>query len=487
MAMAWRKSIALLAFSLLSINARDIIVDDTDPSIVYSPADQWSQGASCETCTIHPDRSLAQDGTWHDSTNEPSQPTRSITFSFTGVEVKIFNILSGPVSSAPTTHVDLTFELDGETQTPFVYDPPDGSTFQYNALVFSAVNLDNKTHSLVIQGKTGVLSVILFDYIVYTVPDPPTVMPASPLLPPTSSSSLVPSASSSTTASSLVPSASSSSSSSTLASITSSSSLTATATTQATLLSSSLTHSSSSRTVPWPPLQQPQVNRTSDGPSIETESVLVTATQASDSTIPAGAVIGGAVGGAVLLLILLAAFLYVLCKRRARYLSVNDSFEPVEMEKPPADLHHEDMNTRHRPSLSRWGSTAPVLLETHTGTDIDDALPSSPSIIIIGRSHPHASVPHRSLSQSSVSAGRVTPPSSSHDSTSSGPYDTEKSIPSIGSEDHLLQTVAQRDVAEPPRDPSVRAHMTRLGLAELQEDFSELGEAPPQYDEASRR
>ncbi|KAH9858313.1 hypothetical protein C2E23DRAFT_880942 [Lenzites betulinus] len=491
MFMVRRKSAAFLAFYFLGTHGRDIVVDDTDSSLVYSPPDQWSQGADCQVCAIHPDPSDALDGTWHDTTSTGTQP-RSIQFSFTGIAVEVFNILSGPVTSdnsAVTAHVDLTFTLDEGAPTGFVYDPSEGSTFQYNVQVFSATNLANTSHTLVIQAREGVSSVILFDYIKYTVPDPPAQLTTVVSSTSTTSTTSTSSSSSSTTSRS---SASSTSTSSThAASTVTSSSAPATSdstrSTQTTLSSSSLTSSATPSQTVQSALPQGTLRT-----STETESVLVTATpveaSSSTDTIPTGAVIGGAVGGSVLLLILLAALLYVLCKRRAAYRTMRNSFESAEGDKPLASLHHELMDNRHRPSLGRWMSTAPVASQMETTSDADDVMPISSSVLVIGSSHPHALVSPRSSSRSSVSdalAGGALRSSSYH-STSSGLEGSEKSMPSAGSEDHLLPTDAQDDMEVPPRDPSVRAHMTRLGLSGLGEDY-ELSDAPPRYDEASGR
>lgn len=73
----------------------NVTVDDTfgDPStgkqVVYSPQGAWQPGQFCTTCTAHPDKSLAFNGTWHDSTfNDAGLPGTTqlpvATFSFVG-------------------------------------------------------------------------------------------------------------------------------------------------------------------------------------------------------------------------------------------------------------------------------------------------------------------------------------------------------------------------------------------------------------------
>ncbi|KAI0640177.1 hypothetical protein C8Q77DRAFT_116753 [Trametes polyzona] len=124
------KATFLLVISLSGASSSDSTVDDSDSRITYSPSTQWSQGASCNGCLIHPDASLTEQGTWHDTTYTPQQTLPSISFSFTGVAVSVFNILPGPVPGAITTHVDLTFELDGVLGQPFTYDPSADSPFR---------------------------------------------------------------------------------------------------------------------------------------------------------------------------------------------------------------------------------------------------------------------------------------------------------------------------------------------------------------------
>ncbi|KAI8981344.1 hypothetical protein BD414DRAFT_376769, partial [Trametes punicea] len=134
----------------------------------YFPADQWSQGATCGACTVHPDPSLSHDGTWHDTTYNPQvSGPMSISFSFTGTRVQVFNILPGAVP-AWTTHTDLTFNVDGSNVGSFSSDPQGDSGFLYDQPVFSSADLENTNHTLTIQTTSGVASIVLFDYLVYT-------------------------------------------------------------------------------------------------------------------------------------------------------------------------------------------------------------------------------------------------------------------------------------------------------------------------------
>ncbi|OSD00907.1 hypothetical protein PYCCODRAFT_649823 [Trametes coccinea BRFM310] len=183
----WFHGIVIIAAAILRVHSLDIRIDDSNATISYSPADQWSQGFTCSGCTIHSDASQAFEGTWHDTTYIPQRSDpMTITFSFIGTAIQVFNILPPVVSAAPTTHTDLIFILDSEVVNSFKADPASGADFRYNVQVFRQDDLENIEHTLTIQTTSGIESVVLFDYLIYTVPDPPPVKPG-PIPPPTSS------------------------------------------------------------------------------------------------------------------------------------------------------------------------------------------------------------------------------------------------------------------------------------------------------------
>lgn len=63
-------------------NAQKVTIDDqngdekTGQFPIYSPSAIWSQGADCSECHLQPNPSYAFDGTWHDSTYDPTQKLR---------------------------------------------------------------------------------------------------------------------------------------------------------------------------------------------------------------------------------------------------------------------------------------------------------------------------------------------------------------------------------------------------------------------------
>ena len=83
--------------SLVCAVLKNITVDDCglDPTngvaFTYLPnADVFALGQTCNGCEAQVNASLAYNGSWHDTTYDPTYPTRSnprnITFEFTGKE-----------------------------------------------------------------------------------------------------------------------------------------------------------------------------------------------------------------------------------------------------------------------------------------------------------------------------------------------------------------------------------------------------------------
>ena len=76
---------ASLAFAAL----QNMTVDDAAvtgavvPKYLPYPT-YWNIGNTCNTCAVHPDPSLAYNGTWHDSTYNVNNSLQAIHFTFTG-------------------------------------------------------------------------------------------------------------------------------------------------------------------------------------------------------------------------------------------------------------------------------------------------------------------------------------------------------------------------------------------------------------------
>lgn len=479
MALVWIRRAIIPVGLALGVVPLDVIVDDTNSTISYSPSSQWSEGTQCTTCAIHPDPSSAKDGTWHDTTASPGNP-RSITFSFTGTAVSVFNILPGIDSSAPTTHVDLTFSLDGGFGTPYQFTPTDDS-LQYNVRVFTASELDNTSHSLIIQTASDIGSVVLFDYIVYTIPDPPpSITTTSTTTSSTTTSSSSSSRSSRSSSASSSPSSSLSSSSLPISPSQSSAS--------STTSSNSISQSISSTSSPSGVIQTPHsVTPQSTGPGSSISSPTRVLNNPSDpvvqpqnvstgSSVPKGALIGGAVGGGVLLLILVVALLYLLCKRRARRLLMRGGSSA-----------YAEPGERLLPSRSA--------LSTST----------SSSVLVIGNLQPDSPVSTWASSERDrTSASAVAPaPLSTYPPPTALVQETTEEKPAIlfADEDNASRRLtlpatephAQESPAPPVADTRVlerlsamQEEIARLRAQQAQTSalFSGAVEAPPSYDAA---
>ncbi|KAI0326770.1 hypothetical protein GY45DRAFT_64543 [Cubamyces sp. BRFM 1775] len=171
-----------LAFAALyaGVLSSDILVDDSDPSVIYTPSNGWAEGTTCITCTTFPNSSKAQNGTWHNINPKPGVGTPRASFIFTGTGVRVYAILPAYSASddpnVPIIHTDATFFLDNIVQgTDYEYFPPVGADYQYHHLIFNSSTLALGEHTLMVQSSFDDVSVLLLDYIVYTVPDSTTL------------------------------------------------------------------------------------------------------------------------------------------------------------------------------------------------------------------------------------------------------------------------------------------------------------------------
>ena len=149
----------------------------------YSPStDAWTQGSRCPACGVNVDNvnlSQVYNGTWHDGTYRPGLEPLTITVTFTGVAVYVYNIVVNNLS--PTiTFTNISFYLDGEYVRQYIHAADDSSTVQCNTLVFEDSNLSNTQHTLLMTAAGTDISLILFDYLIYTIDDTsPPVLPSS--------------------------------------------------------------------------------------------------------------------------------------------------------------------------------------------------------------------------------------------------------------------------------------------------------------------
>ncbi|KAH8102712.1 hypothetical protein BXZ70DRAFT_1006613 [Cristinia sonorae] len=282
----------------------------------------WSSGNVCPMCVGKtPDPAQAHSGSWHYSDALAAQtPNSGFTFNFTGTAVYIYAILQ---NSSPT-YLDIT--LDGGSPVAFsppselVHDPP--MTFYYGFPVFSSAGIINGDHTVTVElrqnlGIIGTGTMLLFDYIVYTMDISDLGSPATTPLP----TSIAPSQTSSFTGSaqfrSDIPSLRSEASPQSNAPRSS--------TSPATLLGSSAGDT-----------QIGSVTRTQSSTPLQALNPAVSTTQPNNQHIHP-AVIGGAIAvpAIVVLLSLLAWYLY---RRRSRKLQ--DAY--TKKDQPPFELDAHD-------------------------------------------------------------------------------------------------------------------------------------------------
>ncbi|KAI0640159.1 hypothetical protein C8Q77DRAFT_1153048 [Trametes polyzona] len=150
---------------------------------VYAPANlNWIQGTTCVHCNFLPgkviDVNATFDGTWHDCTYHPGTPDRTITASFSGVAVYAFFTVPNFLQFT-TTFMNLSFYVDDAYLGQFEHTPDASSTINYQVLGFHTTDLPNTNHTIDIRATGPSDSLILFDYMIYTVDDSDDVASSS--------------------------------------------------------------------------------------------------------------------------------------------------------------------------------------------------------------------------------------------------------------------------------------------------------------------
>ncbi|KAI0917599.1 hypothetical protein AcW1_007234 [Taiwanofungus camphoratus] len=173
--------LVLCALAAVHAAAKNITIDDqygdlvADMLPIYSPSGAWVQGDNCDGCALKPNEVYAYNNTWHDSTYlavVSGYPTATLLFSGTAIYVYFIIINQAPNATGIQVNTDVYFTLDGASLGHFTNTPSVGSSirFTYDYLVFATESLNYTAHELIMQSR----AVALFDYAVYTVPDPDT-------------------------------------------------------------------------------------------------------------------------------------------------------------------------------------------------------------------------------------------------------------------------------------------------------------------------
>ncbi|KAI0830829.1 hypothetical protein BC628DRAFT_1336777 [Trametes gibbosa] len=154
---------------------------------VYEPAEAWSRSDACQSCYIYPDNrqrppiplgagaavdtAYVFNSTWHDTTYLAGNGSRpyTITVNFTGQAVYVYNIIANTANDTVTT-TTLVFNLDGEDVGSYTHlVDSTGPQLVYNQPVYINSSIPDGQHTLVISTGGTDKSLVMFDYIQYTV------------------------------------------------------------------------------------------------------------------------------------------------------------------------------------------------------------------------------------------------------------------------------------------------------------------------------
>ena len=133
---------------------------------------EWQ--TSCSTCSItlvNVNVNEAFDGTSHVGTYRAGGPPATVVVSFTGTAVYAFFIIPNAIPDT-TTFLNASFELDGAGNAAYEHAPDPASTeTAYHKPIYAKTGLTNTNHTLLISAAGSLDSLLLFDYVVYTVED----------------------------------------------------------------------------------------------------------------------------------------------------------------------------------------------------------------------------------------------------------------------------------------------------------------------------
>ncbi|KAJ7115098.1 hypothetical protein C8R43DRAFT_1038972 [Mycena crocata] len=166
----------------------DAFAGDAQSSITYTPSGSaWNLGNANAHGRVAPDASKAQDGTWHDTTDDTTPdhdgttPTfLEVKFQGTGIDVRCIIANNKADPSIPPftgTKSDYSFFIDDVPQNrDYTHEAgTSGDAFLYNTSVFSTSGLSNGFHTMraLINGGFDVDGAVLmlFDYAVVTSDD----------------------------------------------------------------------------------------------------------------------------------------------------------------------------------------------------------------------------------------------------------------------------------------------------------------------------
>ncbi|OBZ79811.1 hypothetical protein A0H81_00318 [Grifola frondosa] len=188
---------------LVNVTIDDTLGDAlTGEQFTYFPSASWNIGQNCSGCTAHPNPSDIYLNSWHDGTaNGVGDPGQILTasVSFTGSALYVFCIVTHSFTS-PDGNSDMSFYIDGDLVGTYLSQPTGDDTYDYDVPVYANESMSNGLHTfeLVNGAVTGLKSLVMLDYVVYTrdvqLTSPVLASPSpSPTTAVTSSSSTSPS------------------------------------------------------------------------------------------------------------------------------------------------------------------------------------------------------------------------------------------------------------------------------------------------------
>ncbi|KAF9463809.1 hypothetical protein BDZ94DRAFT_590812 [Collybia nuda] len=163
--------------TLSNVTIDDTVASPNGETVTYDPSSAWNSQGFCPRgpCTISPDTSRLQFGTWHESTfhqdpglanDFPNQPL-SATANFHGSAVYVYAVLP-PATGTKAPSAAITFYIDGVLVDEFSHSS--GLDYVYDFLVYANSSLSFDSHEIrIVNGKVdGVVSLFILDRIVYS-------------------------------------------------------------------------------------------------------------------------------------------------------------------------------------------------------------------------------------------------------------------------------------------------------------------------------
>ncbi|EIW63876.1 uncharacterized protein TRAVEDRAFT_108468, partial [Trametes versicolor FP-101664 SS1] len=149
----------------------------------YTPRHQWAYGPQCSGCSIYPDThthtgpsaagaavdmTQAFRGSWHDTTDTHTGAPSTVSITFVGQAVYVYNIIANSIPTV-TTLTSLVFAFNGTVVGNYTHQPDSsGLLLLYQVPVYVNTSLPHGTHNLTISTSGPENSLLLFDYITYT-------------------------------------------------------------------------------------------------------------------------------------------------------------------------------------------------------------------------------------------------------------------------------------------------------------------------------